>query len=71
MVAESSEAPKVLIPLAPEGSEELEFCSISNPLRRAGAEVTVAAIGDDLQVKCARGIVLISDWIILLVSKIL
>jgi protein deglycase len=57
-----SSPPKVLIPLAPEGSEELEFVSISNPLRRAGADVTVVSIHpSDLQVKCARGVKIVCD----------
>jgi len=51
---------KVLLPLA-EGVEELEAISIIDVLRRGGVEVITAALGGDLAVKGAHGVVLTAD----------
>jgi 4-methyl-5(b-hydroxyethyl)-thiazole monophosphate biosynthesis len=50
---------KVLVPVA-DGTEELEAITITNVLRRAGADVTVASV-NKFQVTCSRGIKLIVD----------
>lgn len=50
---------RVLIPIA-DGVEEIEAVCVIDTLRRAGAEVTVASIGD-LQVTASRGVRLIAD----------
>ena len=47
-------ARKVLVPIA-DGTEEIEAVSIVDTLRRAGAEVTVASVGQ-LQVTASRGV---------------
>ena len=52
--------PAVLLPIA-DGTEELEAISIVNPLRRAGCDVTIASIKDDLTCKCAQGTTIIAD----------
>jgi 4-methyl-5(b-hydroxyethyl)-thiazole monophosphate biosynthesis len=49
----------VLVPIA-DGTEEIEAVTIINVLRRAGAEVTVASIGD-LQITASRGVKLVAD----------
>jgi 4-methyl-5(b-hydroxyethyl)-thiazole monophosphate biosynthesis len=51
---------KVLVPIA-DGVEEIEAVCIIDVLRRAGAEVTVAAV-DNLEVTAARGVRLVADW---------
>jgi 4-methyl-5(b-hydroxyethyl)-thiazole monophosphate biosynthesis len=51
---------RVLIPLA-NGVEELEAVTIIDVLRRGGIDITSAAIGDSLTIKCARGISLLAD----------
>ena len=51
--------PRVLVPIA-DGTEELEAVTIIDVLRRAGAEVTVAAV-HDLQVTASRGVKLVAD----------
>ena len=48
-------AKKVLVPMA-DGCEEIEAVSIIDVLRRAGVEVTMAAVKDELHVKGANGI---------------
>ena len=49
----------VLVPLA-QGCEEMEAVTIVDLLRRAGVDVTTAAL-DDQPVKASRGMVLIAD----------
>ena len=49
----------VLVPIA-DGSEEIEAVCIIDVLRRAGAEVTVASVGE-LQVTASRGVKLVAD----------
>lgn len=51
---------KILVPLA-EGAEEIEFISIVDVLRRAGAKVIIAALDDKLLVKGAHGIEIKAD----------
>lgn len=50
---------RVLVPVA-DGIEEMETVTIVDVLRRAGALVTVASVGD-LQITASRGIVLVAD----------
>lgn len=54
---------QVLVPIA-DGSEELEAVSIIDILRRAQAQVTVAAIGGNLQIRASRGVNLVADQLI-------
>ncbi len=49
----------VLVPVA-DGTEEIEAVTIIDVLRRAGAEVTVASVGD-LQITASRGVKLTAD----------
>eukprot|EP01102_Stenamoeba_stenopodia_P015678 TRINITY_DN536_c0_g1_i2.p1 TRINITY_DN536_c0_g1~~TRINITY_DN536_c0_g1_i2.p1 ORF type:complete len:209 (+),score=54.32 TRINITY_DN536_c0_g1_i2:48-674(+) len=51
---------RVLVPIA-NGSEEIETVAIIDTLRRAGAEVTVASVENELQVECSRGVRLVAD----------
>lgn len=53
---------KVLVPIA-DGIEEIEAACIIDVLRRAGARVTVASVGD-LQVTASRGVKLVADSLI-------
>ena len=52
--------PSVLVPL-PAGFEELETVAPVDVLRRAGAEVVVAALGPDRTVTGRNGLVLVAD----------
>jgi len=49
----------VLVPIA-DGTEELEAVTIIDILRRAGAEVTVASVGE-LQITASRGVKITAD----------
>lgn len=51
---------KVLVPIA-EDSEEIETACITDTLVRAGAEVTVASVEPQLQVKMSRGLRIVAD----------
>jgi protein deglycase len=51
--------PKALVPIA-DGSEEIEAVCIIDVLRRAGAEVTVASVGDR-QITASRGVNIVAD----------
>lgn len=51
---------KVLIPIA-DGTEEVEAIAVVDVLRRAGAEVTVAAVNHDLQITASRGSKIVAD----------
>jgi len=53
---------KVLVPVA-DGTEELEAISIIDVLRRAGANVTVASVGN-LEITASRGTKIIADKLI-------
>jgi 4-methyl-5(b-hydroxyethyl)-thiazole monophosphate biosynthesis len=50
---------KVLVPIA-DGTEEIEAVCIIDVLRRAGAAVTVASVGE-LQITASRGVKLVAD----------
>ncbi len=50
---------KILVPIA-DGSEEIEAVCIIDVLRRAGAEVTVASVGD-LLITASRGVKIFAD----------
>ena len=52
--------PSVLVPL-PEGFEEIEATTPVDLLRRAGAEVILAAVGDSLQITGRCGLTLRAD----------
>jgi protein deglycase len=52
--------PTVLVPLA-DGFEEIEVVTPVDLLRRAGASVTTAAVGDGIHVKGRNGLVLHAD----------
>ncbi|EFN54213.1 hypothetical protein CHLNCDRAFT_135695 [Chlorella variabilis] len=51
---------RVLVPIG-TGSEEMEAVITIDVLRRAGAEVTVASVEDDLTVVCSRQVRLVAD----------
>ena len=51
---------KVLVAIA-DGIEEIEAVCIIDVLRRAGSDVTVVSVGDNLQVTASRGVVLVAD----------
>jgi 4-methyl-5(b-hydroxyethyl)-thiazole monophosphate biosynthesis len=53
---------KILVPIA-DGIEEIEAVTLIDVLRRAGADVTVASVGD-LQVTASRGVKLSGDCLI-------
>ncbi len=50
----------VLVPIA-DGTEEIEAICIVDTLRRAGAQVTVASVMDELQVNASRGVKIVAD----------
>lgn len=52
----------VLIPIA-DGTEEIEAIAVVDTLRRAGAEVTIATVGN-LQIAASRGVKLVADKLI-------
>lgn len=54
------ETRKVLVPIA-DGTEEMEAVTIIDVLRRAGADVTVASVSDNLRVIASRGVKLEAD----------
>ena len=54
--------PSVLIPIA-DGIEELETVSLSDTLRRAGCEITLAAVAK-LQITASRGLKMVADALI-------
>jgi len=49
-----------LIPIA-DGTEEIEAVTLIDVLRRAGVEVTVAAVGDRREITASRGVRLVAD----------
>jgi DJ-1/PfpI family len=51
---------KVLVPIG-MGTEEIEAVVLVNVLRRAGAKVTLASVGKDLEVPCSAGTRLVAD----------
>ena len=51
--------PKVLVPVA-DGTEEIEAVCMIDVLRRAGAEVTVASVGN-LRITASRGVKIVAD----------
>lgn len=51
---------KVLIPVA-NGTEEVEAIAVIDVLRRAGAEVTVAAVNHNLQITASRQSKIVAD----------
>jgi protein deglycase len=53
---------RVLVPIA-DGTEELEAVGIIDTLRRAGAAVTVASVGN-LQITASRGVRIVADVLI-------
>ena len=53
----------VLVPIA-DGTEELEAVAIIDVLRRAEAEVTVAAVAGSRQITASRGMVLVADTLL-------
>ncbi len=55
---------KVLVPLA-EGFEMIEALSVVDVLRRAGIEVDLAAVGDNVQVTSSHNVPVIADKLII------
>lgn len=53
----------VLVPIA-DGTEEIEAVCIIDVLRRAGADVTVASVKEELQVTASRGVKLVADQLL-------
>ncbi|CAM9861490.1 unnamed protein product [Ectocarpus sp. 8 AP-2014] len=53
-------AKHVLVPVA-DGSEEIESVTIIDTLVRAGALVTVASVGPEVEVTCSRGVKIKAD----------
>jgi 4-methyl-5(b-hydroxyethyl)-thiazole monophosphate biosynthesis len=56
-------AKKVLVPIV-DGTEEIEAVCIIDTLRRAGADVTVASVGGNLQITASRGVKIVADALI-------
>jgi len=54
---------RVLVPIA-QDSEEIETACITDVLVRAGAEVTVASVEPELQVRMSRGLKIVADTLI-------
>jgi 4-methyl-5(b-hydroxyethyl)-thiazole monophosphate biosynthesis len=54
---------KVLVPIA-DGSEDIESVCIIDVLRRAEADVTVASVGETLQITASRGTRIVADRLI-------
>mmetsp|Transcript_29532 Transcript_29532/g.84575 ORF Transcript_29532/g.84575 Transcript_29532/m.84575 type:complete len:304 (+) Transcript_29532:80-991(+) len=54
---------RVLVPVAND-SEEIETACITDVLTRAGAEVTVASVEPELQVRMSRGLKVVADKLI-------
>jgi len=54
---------RVLVPVA-DDSEEIETACITDVLVRAGADVTVASVGPELQVRMSRGLKVVADTLI-------
>ncbi|XP_002980406.2 protein DJ-1 homolog A isoform X2 [Selaginella moellendorffii] len=54
---------KVLVPVA-DGTEEMEAVIVIDVLRRAGAHVTVASVGQEPKVTASRGVKLVADAIV-------
>ena len=54
---------RVLVPVA-DGSEEIEACTLTDVLRRAGAEVVVASVAASLEVTCAHKLKFVADKMI-------
>ena len=52
--------PHVLVPVA-DGTEEIEAVCIIDVLRRAGANVTVAAVGAQTEITASRGVRIVAD----------
>ena len=53
---------RVCVPVA-DGSEELELVCITNPLRRAGVEVIVASVGNEM-IEASRATKITADDLI-------
>ncbi|CAN0355982.1 unnamed protein product [Ectocarpus sp. 6 AP-2014] len=58
--AAAAGAKHVLVPVA-DGSEEIESVTIIDTLVRAGALVTVASVGPEVEVTCSRGVKIKAD----------
>lgn len=54
---------QVLLPIA-NGSEEMEVVIVADVLRRAGADVTLASVEEDLQILASRNVKLVADTLI-------
>lgn len=53
----------VLVPVA-DGTEEIELSNLTDSLVRGGMRVTIAAVGTEKQVKCARGLHVVADALV-------
>lgn len=61
---------KTAVVLVADGSEEMEAVITIDVLRRAGVDVTVAAVGDTQTVKCSRGVNILADCTMTSVSTL-